>query len=325
MKSKICFVLVLVCLTGTIRVLAQSGSPIVLDAVVADVGGRRVTMDDVMESVRDELNMRGITGLDASVAAKGMYASALTNLVDRQLILLKYEKIGKKLPEWYLNQRVEKIIEEKFGGDRSKLVDMLNTHGISYEKWRSKIKEDTVIMTMRQQFVNQKVIIKPEEIQAEYDRSYKTKKLSGPVRVSMIQLRPEGKTGQQLISDAKSLVAKLRDGDDFSITAMEKSCEQHAEKGGDWGYVNPVDEFRGEIADAIGKLKVGEVSEPVVIGEKLVYILKKTDERSDLSMPLDFVYNEIESGLKESYAAARYRAWIDSIAKDFTVRIYSKP
>lgn len=324
MKIKHIIVIALLCLSGTSTLFAQGANQIVLDAVAADVGGKRITMADVMESVRDELNSRRISGLEASVAAKELYAPALTNLIDRQLILLRYEKLGKKLPAWYLSQRVEKIIEDKFNGDRSQLVDMLNSYGISYEKWRSKIEDDTVVMTMKQQFVNQKVIVKPEEIRAEYDKNYKTKKLDGPVRVSMIQMRPEGKSAEKLLADAKTLVSKLRDGDDFAAAAAEFSCEQHAEKGGDWGYVAPADEFRKEIADAVSKLKIGEISDPVVIGESLVYILKKADERTDLSMPYDFVSGDIEAKLRESYIASRYRAWVDSIAKDYTVRIYPR-
>lgn len=322
MKIKCSFAIAVFCIACASGLFAQG--QVVLDAVAADVGGKRITMADVMENVRDELNMRGISGMEASVAAKGMYSSALSNLVDRQLILLKYEQLGKKLPAWYLNQRVEKIIEEKFNGDRSKLVEMLNSHGISYEKWRSKIEDDTVIMTMKQQFVNQKVIVTPEKIMEVYNRNYKDKKLSGPIRVSMIQMRPEGKSREQLVSEATSLVARLRKGDDFADAAMQFSCEQHAEKGGDWGYVTPADEFRKEIAEAIAQLKTGEISNPVVIGDGLVYILKKTDERSDLSIPFDVVSGDIENELKEQLIANRYRSWVDSIAKDYTVRIYPR-
>lgn len=309
-------------LSGLIPLSAQEAGQIVLDAVAADVGGVRITVADVMENVREEINNRRLSGAEASAAAKTLFLPALSNLVDRQLILLKYEKIGRKLPSWYLNQRVEKIIEENFNGDRSRLVEMLSSRGISYAKWRKKIENDTLIMTMKQQFVNQKVVVKPEEVRSEYEKNYKTKKLPGPVRVSMIQLRTEGRTGEENAAEAAKLVAKLRAGGDFAAAASEFSVEPHAGNGGDWGYVDPGYEFRSEIADAIAKLKTGEVSDPVVIGDNLVYILKKTDERTDLTIPYDFISHDIEKELKTRYADARYRAWTESLAKEFTVRIY---
>ena len=73
---------------------------------------------------------------------------------------------------------------------------------------------------------------------------------------------------------ASELVEKLRGGDDFAAAARQYSRETHAKDGGSWGYIEPQDDLRKELADAIAKLGIGAVSDPVVLGE-YIYILRK--------------------------------------------------
>ena len=169
-----------------------AAEPMVVDAVAADVGGRHITVAEVMEAARDSISAEGaISATALAEKLPGAYAEALTNLITRQLILIRYDQAKQKLPNWLLNRRVEAIIEEHFGGDRSLLVSMLAKRGLSYAKWRKKIEEDTIITAMRSQFVDQGIVVKPEDILAVYERDYANRKLPGPIRAALILLRPE--------------------------------------------------------------------------------------------------------------------------------------
>ena len=302
--------------------------PEVVDAVAADVGGRRITVDEVMKAAGDALYVEsGLVSLDAyAQKVPGLYAEALSNLVNRQLILIKYDQAKQKLPQWVLNRRVEAVVEEHFGGDRSLLVSMLSRHGISYAKWRQKIEEDTIIAAMRQQFVDQGISIKPEDVLAVYERDYAGKKLPGPVRASIILLRPQdGQSVEDAVTNAATVVRDLRAGKDFAATARRLSSDPRAKDGGDWGYIDPAAEFRKELADAFSALKPGEISDPVVIGADYIYILKKVAESKDLSIPFDSVRDEIESDLRAKAGAERFDAWIESLRQATTIRLYKPP
>ena len=301
-----------------------AAEPFVVDAVAADVGGHRITVAEVMEAARDTILSE--EALSVSALAEKLpdaYAEALTNLIIRQLILIRYGQANQKLPDWMLNRRVESVVEEHFGGDRSQLVSMLSNRGLSYAKWRKKIEEDTIITAMRSQFVDQGIIVKPEDIFAAYKRDYAQRKLDGPVHAALILLRPEeGQSTETAVSNAVVLARDLRAGKDFAAAARRLSSDAHAADGGDWGYIDPATEFRKELADAFASLKPGEVSDPVVIGADYIYILKKLDESKDLSIPFDSVRDEIERTLRAAAAADRFDAWIDSLRKATTIRVH---
>ena len=301
-----------------------AAEPMVVDAVAANVGGRHITVAEVMEAARDSISAEGtISSTALAEKLPGAYAEALTNLITRQLILIRYDQAKQKLPNWLLNRRVEAIIEEHFGGDRSLLVSMLAKRGLSYAKWRKKIEEDTIITAMRSQFVDQGIVVKPEDILAVYERDYANRKLPGPVRAALILLRPEeGQSADAAVSNAVVLARDLQAGRDFAATARRLSQDPHAANGGDWGFINPAEEFRKELADAILALKPGEVSDPVVIGSDYIYILKKVDESKDLSIPFDSVRDEIERHLRADASIERFDAWIESLRKATTIRVH---
>lgn len=302
----------------------RAAEPMVVDAVAADVGGRHITVAEVMEAARDIISADGALSAPALAARlPAAYAEALTNLVTRQLILIRYDQAKQKLPEWMLKRRAEAIVEEHFGGDRSLLVSMLTQRGLSYEKWRKKIEEDTIITAMRHQFVDSGIVVKPEDILAVYERDYATRKLDGPVRAALILLRPEeGQSTAAAITNATVLARELQGGKDFAAAARRLSSDPHAADGGDWGYIDPAAEFRKELADAFAALKPGEVSDPVIIGSDYIYILKKIAESKDLSIPFDSVRDEIERQIRAEAAGARFDAWIESLRRTTTIRLH---
>ncbi len=301
-----------------------AAEPMVVDAIAADVGGRHITVAEVMEAARDIISSEGALSAPAlTEKLPAAYAEALTNLVTRQLILIRYDQAKQKLPEWMLKRRAEAIVEEHFGGDRSLLVSMLAQRGLSYEKWRKKIEEDTIITAMRHQFVDQGIVVKPEDVLAVYQRDYANRKLDGPVRAALILLRPEeGQSAAAAITNAAVLARELQGGKDFAAAARRLSSDPHAADGGDWGYIDPAAKFRRELADAFASLKPGEVSDPVVIGSDYIYILKKIDESKDLSIPFDSVRDEIERQIRAEAAATRFDAWIESLRRATTIRLH---
>ena len=295
-----------------------------IDAVAAEVGGRRITVAEVMEGANAIITSGEMPVSQADLKDKfiSAYGEALTNLINRQLILIRYEQAPHKLPAWVFNRRVDAVVEEHFGGDRSQLVSMLSKHGITYAKWRKNIEEDTIINTMRQQFVDSGITVKPEETRAFYDSTFAHTQLPGHVRVALILLRPaDGQSADEVMTGARELCGKIRAGQDFAAIARKLSVEDHASKGGDWGYIEPADELRKELADAVCALKPGEITDPILVAPDYIYILKKVAESEDLSIPFDSVREEIERQLRAKAASARFNAWIDSLRKATTVRI----
>lgn len=311
--------LILAVVSLSLPLLAKD-PPILLDGVAAEVGGVRLTIADVMNEAKDI----AFTEQKRQKASE-LYGEALTNLISRQLILQKYDQAPQKLPDWYLKRRAETIIAENFGGDKTKLVKMLDSRGINYDTWLKKIEADTIIGTMRSQFVEHDISIGPDELRKVYERDYAGQKLEGPVRVSMILLESD-KGVTNLLRAAGHLVTQLRDGKlDFADVARKVSKDPHAREGGDWGYINPDDELRADLAKVVRELKKGQTSDPIAIDPTRVYIIRKTDERKDLAIPFDYVRAKIEGELRQRASEKRFKEWVRSLARETIIRVFPSP
>lgn len=307
-------------MAATAGIALAQDAPVLVDRTVAEVGGRRISLSDVMGEVRERVFEERLDPSEKLMAS--YFAEALSNQVARQLILREYDDSSVKIPEWYFNQRIERIIENGFGGDKSRLVAALAEHGISYPDWRRHRNEDTIMMTMRQQFVSRNVKVRPIDMERVYRERYATNSLPGHVKVSMIMLRDGADDAEgTALEKARSLLKELETGATFDALARRHSLESHAENGGSWGYIEPAAELRAELANALAAIKPGQVAGPVEVAG-YVYLLRKDDERSDLSVPFSIVMDEIEAELREVAAEERYQAWIRHLATKYTVRIF---
>lgn len=319
MKTNTAFPFLAAALLCAAQCLAES-KPILVDRAVAEVGGRRITYSEVMSEVRERLFEEGTEPDEKNLPA--YYASALSNLVARQLVLLEYESVETKIPEWFFNERLDRIVENGFGGDKSRLVAALTEHGIPYADWRRRRREDTVLGVMRQQFIAQNVAARPTEMNSIYRENYATNTLPGRVKVSMIALRDDGgEASPSALERAREILSKLSTGGSFAALAKTHSQENHAANGGSWGFIDPEEEFRPELAKALADLPVGKVAGPIEAGG-YVYLLRKDDERADLSIPFSLVRDEIEDQILEKTGQERFDAWVRHLATKHTVKIF---
>ncbi|MDD5708412.1 MAG: peptidyl-prolyl cis-trans isomerase, partial [Kiritimatiellae bacterium] len=254
-----------------------------------------------------------------------LYSEALHELVARKLILQAYEKSEQKLQPWMVDRRVEAVIEEHFGGDRAQLISRLARENLSYDAWRKRLEEEMIVSAMRHQFVDRAVIVPPAEVRAYYASNRTEFALEGPVRVGMILLLPrEGEDADGLRARARALLKRLRDGQDFETLARKESDEDHAGDGGDWGYVNPAESFRPEIAKALEALKPGAIGDPIET-DNGIYIVRKTAVQTEPYLPIEDAWQTIEARLKRALAERRYHDWIERLKQDVHVRIYPLP
>jgi len=300
-------------------------TPLLLDGIAAEVGEARITIAETMLLARELAAARQIPVAEQAAKLRELYAEALESLIDRQLILRAYAALEQKLPAWMVDRRVEAVIEENFGGDRSRLVSTLNRQGMGFDVWRKRLEEEMIIASMRQQFVDQNIAVAPADIRAYYATNAAAFALEGPVRVGMILIGTrDGEGDAARLARARQVRERLLAGQDFRAVAGQESAEAHARNGGDWGYVEPADVFRREIAEALAPLKVGEIS-PLIETESGIYLVTKLDERADGVLPLEDAWGGVEAHLRRRETARRQAVWLDSLKQATTVRRYPLP
>src|SRR3982751_1675480 len=100
---------------------AHAADAEVIDGIAAVVNGEVITMSQVrlITGPRERLLRSQYTGEELQKQLKEVRTAALKDLIDRQLIVQAFREEKFSLPDYFLEQRINDIIRENFGGDRN--------------------------------------------------------------------------------------------------------------------------------------------------------------------------------------------------------------
>ncbi len=249
-------------------------------------------------------------------------------LIENQLILHEFEtgSYNKAAVESAIDQLVQQKIREDFK-DRATMAKSLQAQGLTFEKYRKRIRDGVIIWQMRRQNVSEAVVISPHKIESYYVQHTNEFKAQEQVKLRMIVLTnaPEGDTNQtrQLAND---ILDRLNKGASFADMASIYSQGSQRAQGGDWGWVDkfntdgaPV--LRKELFDVAFTLKPGEKS-GVIETSEACYIMLVEDKRPEHIKPLNDVRDDIEKKLSSEETNRLLKQWIDRLKKKTFVRYF---
>ena len=230
--------------------------------IVAVVNGEILTTEDLENRVNAfVMNTR----IPVNEQTQNMIVQrTLQAAIDEKLKLQDAEKNGIVITDKDIDQSV-RFFETSNKIPQGQLKQILQENGVSYQVFLQQMKSDLawirVIrkLSMAEGELTQKEI---EEAQVEADRDLSTAKYM----VSEILIKH--KNAQNL----EGLVANLRKDPRFALYAMQFSEAPSSSKGGSLGWINK-ERLITPLKNALGKLKPGEVSDPVKVGQDY-YILK---------------------------------------------------
>ncbi len=228
------------------------------------------------------------------------------------------------LESWAVDNRVREIVANNFGGDQTKLHQLLADRKITFEEWKQNLEEDLLISAMRYQKIEGNIKPTPLEIRKEYEANkgrYQTEKA---VAVSMIILDPPQGDEKSVKDRAKEIEDKLADGISFASLARVYSKDAKASEGGSWGKVNPEDVFRTEIVNMLNRLKPGETS-PVIILDDYGYIVRKDEQQDGRALTFEEAAPYVENRLRMEKSEELYKSWMKRLRDDAYVKIFELP
>jgi parvulin-like peptidyl-prolyl isomerase len=307
-------------LVGTVLALAGRGEEALLDGVAAHVNSHVITVSDVMaagQGVFLGLRQR-YSGRELREQMRKAFKVALEALVDRRLILDSFEKEGGAIPGWIVEQRVEEIVRDKFGGDRLKLMEMLSGDGLSYDKWREDVMSHFIVGSLRHSQVTDKVKVSPVQVRREYNTNVDLYMSAPQVKLWMIVLR-EGRS--EVGADA--VKKRLDDGEAFAEVAKAVSVDRKAKDGGDWGWL-PLSDLRLELSEAIAAAERADAACHVlkVPGEKDTYVFKVDGWKDGARIPFEEIQPAIEKKLRRAEEQRLYDVWIAGLKKNAYVKVF---
>src|ERR1700720_2321163 len=110
----------------------------VIDGIAAIVNGDVITYTQVrtLSSPRERLLTSQFKGEELAKQIQAARQAALKDLIDRQLIVQSFRKEKFELPEHFVDERVNDIIRESFGGDRQAFIKTLQAQNYSLTEFK---------------------------------------------------------------------------------------------------------------------------------------------------------------------------------------------
>jgi len=297
-----------------------------VDGVAAVVNSNVITFGQVRELLmfRQRSLAEMYQGEELQREMKKSQDAALKDLIDRQLILDYFNSEGFKIPSYVVEDRINTIIREEFGGDRQAFVRTLRAQGFTLGRFRDIERDKVIVQAMRQKAVRSDFIISPDKVTEYYRKNIKQYSTGAEIKLSMIVLRPELDGSDNPVEAkrtmAKEIREKLAGGADFAGMAQMYSDDSTADFGGDWGWIDDKT-LTGSLNDIAFSLPAGKLSDVVQIGDTF-YIIKVDAKKPAVVQPLSEVREDITKKLIEEERIRMQDRWIDTLREKAYVKIY---
>jgi peptidyl-prolyl cis-trans isomerase SurA len=238
--------------------------PVLLNQIVAIVNDDIIVqseLDDAMQLVRAQLEDQQTEPPPRAVLEK----QVLEKLVMERLQLQLAERSGIKIDDTTLNSKMQQMAREN-GLSLTQFRDVLEKEGYDYGKFRENLRRQMTINRLRQQMISGRTKVSDQEVDnllATFDTA-----LQGDVQYHLAHILiavPEGATPAEIQAAerrALQLVERLRNGADFTQTAIAESDGTTALEGGDIGWRN-LGQMPTLFVEPLKDMQVNDISDPI--------------------------------------------------------------
>jgi parvulin-like peptidyl-prolyl isomerase len=313
-------VLALVLAGAAFSTRGQSGG--VVNGIAVIVNEKVITLKDVNGMIREEADfLQRRYASDPKTfeeKLKALQAERIEELVEHQLVLHEFESLARPLPESYIDNRLNEDIK-KFG-DRLTLTKTLQAEGLTFESYKQKVKERTILELMYSIKVPRDPVISPTRIENFYLTNQTKFQLEDRVKLRMIVLT--NRTGSVVAPKdlAADIAKKIDDGASFAEMAKVYSQGNAAADGGDMGWVEKK-MLRDDLATVAFATKPGTRSD-VIESPAGIYLMYVEQAQPAHTRGLSEVREEIEATLKAEEGKRLKKLFIDRLKKKSFVRYF---
>jgi len=296
----------------------------VIDGIAAVVNGEVITFSQVRILIgpRERMLRQQFTGDEYRKRLIEAQAEALKDLIDRQLIVQAFKKEQLSLPDYFVEQRVNDIIRESFGGDRNTFMKMLQAQNFSMSDFRKNEYEKIVVAAMRGKNVKPSVIASPTKIEEYYRKHREEFTSKEEVKLRMIMIPSRAKEGNSAAQKAmaEEIQGKLSNGADFPRMAQMYSEDSTRDLGGDWGWIERKT-LAGPLEKIAFSLPSGKISKIVDLAGNY-YILKVDERRGGVTKSLAQVRADVEKKMLQEESQRLQENWLAGLRQKATIRTF---
>lgn len=296
----------------------------VLDGIAAVVNNDVITFHQVRELVaaKEKAAHQQYQGEALAEKIKEIRLQAVNDLIDRQLIIDEFrnmEKKGAKIPDHIIDEHIDTIIREDFGGDRAAFIRTLAAEGYTIDRFREQEMDKIIVQAMRGQLVKTSSVIPEPKILEIYKQNIEQYTSEEQMKLRMLVIRKgDGEDRRKMVDEIRQKIVGGAAFEDLARMYSEDNSTQEA--GGDWGWIN-----RRTLNESLTKvafsLKPGEVSKVVELNGSY-YLLFCEAHKPAVTKSFAEVRKDIESNLIQEERQKAQELWLAKLRSKAYIKIY---
>lgn len=294
--------------------------------IAAVVNGNVITTSEVREAVEAQAQMLSFQYASQPALLQkelaNLRATALDSLIDRELVLAEFKRMGASLKSQWIDDDINAIIRENYKGNRDAFVRDLAASGMTLKKFRDLREKMMIVQAMRAKIAPQPPPATPKEVEDYYKKNVDKWREGGRVKISTITIpKYEGEAGATAESQrklAEDIRRKLVNGADFANMARSYSKDVYSESGGAREWMRR-EELPPVIAEAAFGLKTGGVSSVIEI-EGNYMIIACDAMQAGAAKPLKDMRTEVERMVSMEKSKVVLDKWMENLRKKATIR-----
>ena len=300
----------------------QPGTPSGIAAIVNQKVITNAELTEAANAERGKIRLRSQKNPDQMETELAQADStALDALIERELVLEEFKKMGGTIKAQYVDEDINAIINEQFKGDRDAFVSQLAKNGKTLEQFRELREKMMIVAVMRAKF-GKTPAPTAQEIEEYYKAHPQKWRDNDMLLISTITIpkssREPGVSEEQQKQLAQEVRTKLEEGADFAELARKYSQDSQASSSGKWGWMSR-SKMNPPIARAVATLDEGKTS--AVIGDKAAYLIVRLDaRRSGPDASLEEARAEIERSISAERSQIKVKQWLDGLRTKADIR-----
>ena len=301
--------------SGGAHVHSVSAAEILVDGIAAQVGNLYVLISEVEELARPVEERMREAGVPAE-EIRNMRSEALGRLIEERLIESVVTRLEMDASEEEIDNTVRGIASDN-GLTVEQLRASVESHGLTLEEYRGKLKGELERSRVLNTLVRSRVRVEIEEIELAYLERFGDQRQGGEeanLRHIMIAAGEEsGRDQRTACMIAQDAADQIRAGDLEFREMARRVTEMNAEQEGELGWLH-TDEIAPWMAGALSNMKVGDVSDaiPMPFG---CNVLQLVALRGFTPVTLKDAEPALRDELSRHKMEREYLSWLDTMRK----------
>lgn len=288
-----------------------------VDRIVAIVNEEVITQSELEGAARSLLSEA-----EDDERKKNILREVLDQMISERLISQQIVEAKISVEEEEVERAIKDILRQN-NISEDELKQAVEGRGMTMGQYREDLKTQLIRLKIVDLKVRARVQISDAEVKAEYERVASSEARDELVSIRHIFFRwgdaPSPPERTRVMKAAAEARKRVLAGEDFAAVARAISEGPTAANGGDLGELGRKG-LLPELARAVEKLKVGEISGPIET-KNGVHLVKIEGRRTKEAAPFAEMRAQIYQRLYTAEVERQMRIWVDELRAESAVRV----